>query len=68
MVVTEELQRDSWTRLGSDLPQRGESAVSVYSAVSLVGGLASAFLSGADECADFVVVLPLWWYTGHSCW
>ena len=53
MVVTEELQWDSWTRSGNDLPQRGESAVSVDSAVSLVGGLASAFLSGADGCADF---------------
>ena len=53
MVVTEELQRDSWTRSGSDLPQWGESAVSVDSAVSFVGGPASAFLSGADGCADF---------------
>ena len=53
MVVTEELQRDCWTRLGSDLPRRGESAVSVDSAVSFVGGPASAFLSGADGCADF---------------
>ena len=53
MVVTDELQQDSWTRSGSDLPQRGESAVSVDTAVSLVGGPASAFLSGADGCADF---------------
>ena len=53
MVVIEELQRDSWTHSGSDLPQRGESVVSVDSAVSLVGGSASAFLSGADGCADF---------------
>ena len=53
MVVAEELQRDCWTRLGSDLPQRGESAVSVDSAVSFVGGSASAFLSDADGCADF---------------
>ena len=64
LVVTEELQRDSWTCLGMDLPQRGESSVSVDCAVSLVGGPASAFLSGADGCADFagevaVVVTPL---------
>ena len=38
MVVTEELQRVSWTRSGSYLPQRGESEVSVDGAVSLVGG------------------------------
>ena len=48
LVVTEELQWDSWTCLGRDLPQRGESAVSVDCAVSLVGGPASAFLGGAD--------------------
>ena len=60
MVVTEELQRDNWTRSGNDLPQPGESAVSVDSAVmSLVRGLASAFLSGADGCADFAGGLPL---------
>ena len=53
MVVTEELPRDSWTCSGSDLPQRAESAVSVDCAVSLVGGPASAFLSGADGCVDF---------------
>ena len=53
MVVTEELQHDSWTRSGSDLPLRGESAVSVDSAVSFVGGPASTFLSSADGCADF---------------
>ena len=29
LVVTEELQLDSWTCLGSDLPQRGESVVIV---------------------------------------
>ena len=39
--------------MGSNLPQRGDCAVSVDSAVSLVGGPASAFLSGADGCADF---------------
>ena len=39
--------------MGSNLPQRGDCAVSVDSAVSLVGGPASAFLSGADGCVDF---------------
>ena len=53
VAVAKELQRDSWTRSGSDLPQRGESAVSVDSDVRFVGGPASAFLSGADGCADF---------------
>ena len=63
LVVTEELKRDSWTCLWSDLPQRGESAVSVDSAVSLVGGPDSVFLSGAGGYMDFagevaVVVTP----------
>ena len=53
MVVTEELQRADWTHLGSDLPQRRGSAVGVESGVGFVGGLTSAFLSGADGCADF---------------
>ena len=53
MVVTEELQRDCWTRSGSDLPRRGESVVGVESGVGFVGGTASALLSGADGCADF---------------
>ena len=35
------------------LPQRGESAVGVDSAVSLVREPASAFLRDADGCADF---------------
>ena len=48
------VQQDSWTRSGSDLPQWGESAVSVDSAVRFVGGPASALLSGADGCTDFV--------------
>ena len=48
-----ELQRDSWTHSGSDLSQRGESAVRVDSAVSFVRGPASVFRSGADGCADF---------------
>ena len=46
VVVAEKLQQDSWTRSGSDLPQRGESAVSVDSAVRFVGGPVSTFLSG----------------------
>ena len=68
MAVTEELQRGSWTCAGSDLPRRGESAVSVDSAVSLVGGPASASLSGANGCTDFAGGLQLWWQPGHSCW
>ena len=52
-VVAEELQWDRWNHSGSDLPQRGESVVSVDSAVSFVGGPSSAFLSGADGRADF---------------
>ena len=48
MVVTEELQRDSWVRGVTSL-----SAISVDRVVSLVGGPASAFLSGADGCTDF---------------
>ena len=35
LVVTEELQWDSWICLGRDLPQLGESVVSVDCAVSL---------------------------------
>ena len=31
-------------------------------ALSLVGGPASAFLSGADGCVDFAGGLPLWWH------
>ena len=53
VVLAEELQRDSWTRLGSYLPHRGESAVSVDIAVRFVGGPTPAFPSGADGCADF---------------
>ena len=60
MVVTEALQRDDWTRSGSDLPRRGGSAVGVESDVDFVGGPASAFLSGADGCADFAGGLSLW--------
>ena len=64
LVVAEELQRGRWTRAGSDLPKRGVSAVSVDSAVRLVGGPASAFLSGTDGCADFLGGgggMSLWW-------
>ena len=52
IVVTEELQRDSWTRSGSDLPRQGVSVVSVNSAVNLVGEPASAFLHGTKGCAN----------------
>ena len=38
LVVTEELPWDSWTCSGSDLPQRGESAVSMDCAASLIKG------------------------------
>ena len=64
LVVAEELQLGRWTHAGNDLPRRGVSAVNVDSAVSLVEGLASAFLSSTDGCADFagggvaVVVAP----------
>ena len=68
MVVTEELQLESWTRSGSDLPRRGVSVVSEDSAVSLAGEPASAFLSGTDRCADFAGGLPLWWLPGRSFW
>ena len=60
LVVTEELQRDSWTRSGSDLPQRGISVVSVNSDVSLVGGPAS-FVHGTNGCGNFAGGLPLCW-------
>ena len=60
MVVTEGLPRDSWTCLQSDLPQGGECAVSVDGAVHLVGGPASAFLSGADGWT-LLGRLPSWW-------
>ena len=63
MGVTGELQWDSWTHSGSDLPRHGVSAVSVNSVLSLVGGPASAFLHGTNGGADFaggvaVVVAP----------
>ena len=60
MVVTEELQRYTWTRLGSGLPLRRGDAVGVDVALSLVGGAATAFLSDTDGCADFTVGFPFW--------
>ena len=48
MVVIEELQPYRWTRSGSDLPQRGGSAVGVEGDVDFVGGLVTVGV------ADFV--------------
>ena len=53
MEVTEELQRDTWTRSGNGLPLRRGDEVGVDGALSLVGGPATAFLSDTEGCADF---------------
>ena len=49
-------QWDSRTQLGSGLPLReggGGHAVTVDCGIGVVGGPASAFLSGTDRCVDF---------------
>ena len=52
MVVEQLLQGDG-TRTGSYIPRRGGGMIRVDGTLNLVGGPATAFLSGADGYADF---------------
>ena len=68
MMVTEELQRETWPRSGSGLPLRRGDTVGVDGALSLVGEPPTVFLSDTDGCVNCAGGLPLWWRPGRSCW
>ena len=49
----EHLRQGDGTWTGSDIPWRGGGVIGVDDTINLVGGPATAFLSGADGYADF---------------
>ena len=52
-MVMEQLWQGDGTWTGSDIPRRGGGVIGVDGTINLVGGPATAFLSGADGYADF---------------
>ena len=52
-MVVEQLRQGDGIRTGSDIPRRGGGMIGVDGTFNLVGGPATAFLSGAEGYTDF---------------